>query len=332
MERRVRRCAIIQRRHMLQRASVTVALVLALAACLPAAAQQARMKVVLDTDIGTDIDDAWALGYALKSLSFELLGVSVTDGDTPQRATLACKLLHRLARTDVPVAVGRRTTAVPRGRIDYQFTWAEDFQAYTPIGTPAVEFLANTIRRNPREVTLIAVGPLQNLGDLVRLHPDVVRLVKRVVLMSGSIGRNAWSSAAEPEWNVELAIPEAQAVYAAAWPVTIVPLDSTTYVRLEDAERETLRKAGTPLAIALEALLRLWTEGPSRRMTLHDQLAIAEAQHPGRFFGRCAPMPLRVDDEGYTRVDATNGRSVTVCFEPKRDEFMAHYLTQLASK
>jgi len=298
----------------------------------PVPAQQARMKVVLDTDIGTDIDDAWALGYALKSPSFELLGVTVADADTPQRAKLACKLLDRLGRTNVPVAVGRQTPAVPPDRVDYQFTWAEDFQSYKPVATPAVDFLADIIRRNRGEITLVAVGPLQNIGDLVRRHPDVVPIVKRVVLMSGSIGPNAWSSAPMAEWNVKLAIPEAQAVYAAAWPLTIVPLDSTTYVRLEDGEREKLRNTGTPLARALEALLRLWTEGPAERMTLHDQLAIAEAQHPGRFFGRCEPMPLRVDDKGYTRVDRSSGRPVTVCLEPKRDEFMAHYLAQLAAK
>jgi inosine-uridine nucleoside N-ribohydrolase len=298
----------------------------------PAAAPQSRMKVVLDTDIGTDIDDGWALGYALKSPLFELLGVTVTDADTPQRARLAAKLLYRLGRTDVPVAVGRQTPAVPLDRIDYQFTWAEDFQAYKPIAAPAVEFLADIVRRNPGQITLIAVGPLQNIGDLVRLHPDVVPLVKRVVLMSGSIGANAWSPAPVAEWNVKLAIPEAQAVYAAAWPITIVPLDSTTYMRLEDEERETLRKAGTPLVVALEALLRLWAESPGSRMTLHDQLAVAEAQHPGRFFGRCEAMPLRVDDQGYTRVDGTGGRPVTVCLEPKRDEFMRHYLAQLAAK
>jgi inosine-uridine nucleoside N-ribohydrolase len=298
----------------------------------PAAAQQTRMKVVLDTDIGTDIDDAWALGYALKSPSFDLLGVSVSDADTPARARIACKLLHRLGRTDVPVAVGRQTPAVPPNRVDYQFTWAEDFQAYKPATTPAVEFLADLIRKNPGEVTLIAVGPLQNIGDLVRLHPDVVPLVRRVVLMSGSVGANAFSPGPVPEWNVRLAIPEAQTVYAAAWPLTIVPLDSTTYVRLEDQERETLRKAGTPLVVALEALLRLWTSGPSSRMTLHDQLAIAEAQHPGRFFGRCEPMPLRVDTEGFTRVDKTNGHPVAVCLEPKRNDFMAHYLAQLATR
>jgi inosine-uridine nucleoside N-ribohydrolase len=316
---------------MVNRTRIAAALLLTLAACLPSNAQETRSKVLLDTDIGTDIDDGWALGYALKSPTFELLGVTVSDADTPQRARLACKLLHRLGRADVPVAIGRQTPAVPVDRIDYQFSWAEDFQAYKPVSTPAVEFLADTIKRHPGEVTLIAVGPLQNIGDLVRLHPEVVPLVKRVVLMSGSVGANAGSATPVAEWNVKLAIPEAQAVYAAPWPLTIVPLDSTTYVRLEDHERETLRKAGTPLVIALEALLRLWADRPSSRMTLHDQLALAEAQHPGRFFGRCQPMPLRVDAAGYTRVD-TAGRAVTVCLEPKRDEFMKHYLAQLAAK
>jgi len=301
-------------------------------ACAMPLAQSTRMKVVLDTDIGTDIDDAWALGYALKSPSFQLLGVTVSDADTAQRAKLACKLLHRLGRTDVPVAVGRPTAAVPPDRIDYQFAWAEDFQTYKPVATPAVDFLAETIRKNPGEVTLIAVGPLQNIGDLVRRYPDVVPLVKRVVLMSGSIGPNAWSSTAVAEWNVKLAIPEAQAVYAAPWPLTIVPLDSTTYMRLEDGEREKLRAARTPLVVALEALLRLWSDEPTSRMTLHDQMAVAEAQHPGRFFGRCETMPIRVDAEGYTRVDRTRGRPVAVCLEPKRNEFMTHYLGQLASR
>lgn len=317
---------------MVHRLRIALALACTLTVFASTAFAQARLKVVLDTDIGTDIDDGWALGYALKSPLFQLMGVTVTDADTAQRARLVCKLLYRMGRTDVPVAVGRSTPAVPPDRIDYQFTWAEDFQGYRPVAASAVEFLADTIRRNPGEITLIAVGPLQNIGDLVRLHPDVVPMVKRVVLMSGSVGRNAWSAAPVAEWNVKLAIPEAQAVYGARWPLTIVPLDSTTYVTLEDREREQLRDAGTPLVVALEALLRLWTESPESRMTLHDQLAIAEAQHPGRFFGRCDPMPLRVDDEGYTRVDPTRGRQIAVCLEPKRDEFMSHYLAQLAAK
>jgi inosine-uridine nucleoside N-ribohydrolase len=307
-------------------------LILTVTMAVPAAGQPSRTKIVLDTDIGTDIDDAWALGYVLKSPSLELLGVTISDGDTLARSRLASKLLFRLGRADVPVAIGRPTPAVPADRIDYQFAWAEDFLDYSPIAQPAVEFLADVIRRNPNQITLVAVGPLHNIGDLVRLHPDLVPLVKRVVLMSGSIGPNAFSAVAVPEWNVKLAIPEAQAVYAADWPITMVPLDSTSFVRLEDSEREALRAARTPLTTALETLLRLWTDRPSSRMTLHDQLALAEAQEPGRFFNRCEAMPIKVDAAGYTRVDAAAGRRMTVCLEPKRDAFMQHFIAQVSAK
>jgi inosine-uridine nucleoside N-ribohydrolase len=317
---------------MAQSTRATLAVIFVIVGCISASAQPPRSKVVLDTDIGTDIDDAWALGYLLNSPALDLLGVTVGDGDTAARARLACKLLYRAGRTNVPVAVGRRTAAVPPDRIDYQFAWSEDFQDYSPVSIPAVDFLADVIRRNPHEVTLIAVGPLHNIGDLIRAHPDVVSLVKRVVLMSGSIGASTFSPTPVPEWNVKLAIPEAQAVYAANWPLTIVPLDSTTYVRLEDNERDALRRANTPLTVALETLLRLWTDRPSSRMTLHDQLALAETQAPGRFFGRCDPLPLRVDAEGYTRVDRAAGHPVTVCLEPKRNDFMQHFIAQLSAK
>lgn len=314
----------------MRRRRVLVVLVLAWIGLMPAVsgAQNARMKVLLDTDIGTDIDDAWALAYAINSPVFELLGVTVSDADTAQRARLACKLLHRAGRTDVPVAAGRKTAAVPPDRYDFQFTWSEDFDAYQPVSTPAADFLAEKIRQHPGEVTLIAVGPLQNVGDLVRKHPDVIRLLKRVVLMSGSIANNAWSPGPVAEWNVKLAIPEAQTVYSAGLPLTIVPLDSTSYVRLEDDERRRLLARGTPLVRAVEALYRLWIDRPSARMTLHDQLAVAEAQHPGRFFGRCETMSIRVDDQGYTRVDP-KGQPTAVCLEPKRDEFMTHFLEQV---
>ena len=178
-------------------------------------------------------------------------------------------------------------------------------------------------------MTLVAVGPLQNIGDLLRVHPDVKRLVKRVVLMSGSIGNNRWGPGPVAEWNVKLAIADAQVVYDAGLPLTIVPLDATSYVQLTDAERAALVARKTPMARAVEALYRLWIDEPSSRMTLHDQLALADAQEPGRFFGRCETMPLRVDDQGFTRVDRAAGKPVSVCLEPKRDLFMQHFLAQV---
>jgi len=287
------------------------------------------MKVVLDTDIGTDIDDAWALGFALAHPGFDLLGVTITDGDTAARAKVACKLLHVTGRRDVPVAVGR-ATKVPPERVDQQFSWAEDFKAKKPIGKTAARFLVDVAKKYPGQVTLIAVGPLQNVADALRREPGLGRYLKRVVLMSGCIrGTADKPGQIIPEWNVVSATADAQLVYAAGLPLTIVPLDSTTHVRLADRERERLKGHRSPLTVSLEALYRLWIETPQQRMTLHDQLAVAETANTGAFFGKVEELPLVVDDEGYTRIDAERGKKVAVCLEPRRDAFMEYYLAGL---
>ena len=288
------------------------------------ASAQARIPVILDTDIGGDIDDAWALAFVIQSPDLELLGVTISDGNTPARAPIACKMLHVAGRNGVPVAVGRKTTNDP----EYQFTWAEDFTTKRPISTPAAQFIVDTIRQRPGQVTLLAVGPLQNVADALRIEPKLPSLVKRVVLMSGSIGASAWSSGPIPEWNVVRSTPDAQLVYSAGLPMTIVPLDSTTYVQLKDDERERVRKHTSPLSGAIEALYRLWIETPSSRMTLHDQMAVAETVRPGTFFGTCETLSLIVDDQGYTRVKE-GGKPTAVCREPKRDAFMKFYLDGL---
>ena len=300
----------------------------ALAAVAPLRAAD-RMKVVLDTDIGTDIDDAWALGFALNHPGFDLLGVTVTDGDTQARAKVACKLLQVAGRGDVPVAVGR-ATKVPPERLDLQFSWAEDYTAKRPLSKPAAQFLVDTAKKHGGEVTLIAVGPLQNVADALRREPSLGRYLKRVVLMSGCIRGTADQPAKiVPEWNVVSATADAQLVYSAGLPLTIVPLDSTTHVRLADRERERLKAHRSPLTTSLESLYRLWIETPQQRMTLHDQLAVAETANTGALFGKVEEIPLVVDDEGYTRVDAEKGKKVAVCFEPRRDAFMEYYLAGL---
>jgi inosine-uridine nucleoside N-ribohydrolase len=285
------------------------------------------LKVLLDTDIGSDIDDAWALGLLLVSPQVDLVGVTISDGDTAARAKVAVKLLHVSGRGAVPVAVGRATP--PPDQVDYQFTWAEDFTALRPVATPAAEFIVETLRRQPGEITLVAVGPLQNIADALRIEPGLGRLAKRIVLMSGSIGANAWSPTPFAEWNVVRATADAQLVYGAGLPLTIVPLDSTTYVTLKTEERARLEAHPAPLTRALEALYRLWLGRPDQRMTLHDQMAIGEILRPGEFFGRCPSMPLRIDDQGYMRADGERGTPVSVCLDPKRDAFMTFYIDGL---
>jgi purine nucleosidase len=296
---------------------------------VPAARAEERAKVLLDTDIGTDIDDAWALGFVVSHPGFEPLGITVTDGDTAARARLAAKLLHVAGHGRLPVAVGR-ATRVPPGRVDRQLEWAEDFTARRPVEEPAADFIVRTVRSLPGQVTLIAVGPLQNVADALRREPRLPTLVRRLVLMSGCLEGFPGQQGPIPEWNVAQAIADAQLVYGAGFPLTIVPLDATMLVQLREDERERLRRRGSPLTDALESLYRLWLASPTSRMTLHDQLAVAEAARPGGYFEETRTLSLRVDDAGLTRVDPA-GRPVTVCLRPRRDLLLNDYLGVLES-
>jgi purine nucleosidase len=296
----------------------------ALVALVPAAHAAERAKVILDTDIGTDIDDAWALGFVVSYDGFEPLGVTITDGDTAARGRLASKLVYVSGHGNLPVAMGR-ATPVPRERIDRQFEWAEDFTSKRPIELPAADFIVETVRKYPGQVTLIAVGPLQNVADALRREPQLPKLLRRLVLMSGCIEGFPGHAGAIPEWNVVQAIADAQLVYGAGFPLTIVPLDATMLVKLREDERERLSKRRLPLTNALESLYRLWLASPTSRMTLHDQLAVAEAARPGVYFEEQRQLLIRVDDAGITRVDP-NGKPVTVCLSPKRDLLLSDYL------
>ena len=298
---------------------------LALSALSPVAGVQSeKAKVLLDTDIGDDIDDAWALAFVISYQRFTPLGVTITHGNTPARAKIACKFLHVTSRDEIPVHVGRKTN----DKVFPQYSWAEDFTAKQPAGKSAADFIVETVRRYPGEVTVAAVGPLQNIADALRKEPDLPKYVKRVVLMSGCVYGTSYSpDKAIREWNVYQSTADSQLVYAAGLPLTIVPLDSTTHVRLSDAERKRTADHVSPQAYALECLYRLWLTSPTDRMTLHDQLAVAEAARPGEFFGRRETLPLIVDEQGFTRIDREHGKPVTVCLEPKRDQFMEFFLS-----
>src|SRR5712671_4461998 len=119
---------------------------------------KATEKIIIDTDIGDDIDDAFAVGLALRSPEFQILGISSAWGDTHLRARLLSRLLKETGGTDIPVAMG--ITKHPAGKLDTlsQAAYAEGGPADQNYPN-AVDFLLDEIRRHPGEITLIAIGP-----------------------------------------------------------------------------------------------------------------------------------------------------------------------------
>jgi purine nucleosidase len=141
------------------------------------------VPVIFDTDIGTDIDDAYALVQILRSPELELLGVTTVSSDAVARARLAAKLLAVDQRSDVPVYAGISTPIQYMAQVD----WAKDFTSPALHESGGVEFMRRQIKARPGEITIVAVGEMTNLAALLQSEPGIGAKIKAIALMGGSI-------------------------------------------------------------------------------------------------------------------------------------------------
>ena len=290
-------------------------------------------KVIIDTDIGDDIDDAFAVALALRSPELQILGITTTFGDTETRAKLLDRFLAEVGRPEIPVAAGAPTA--PKGTFT-QRRYAENSRFAKPSHPDAVAFLLDQIRRNPGQITLLAIGPLMNIGAAIDKDPATFRKLKRVIMMGGSIKRGYGDFGfgppppPEPEWNILNDIPSAQKLFAAGVPLFVMPLDATQ-LKLDEVKRAFLFSQGTPLTDALTILYHQWGQ---QTPTLFDPMTIAFLVNPT--LCPVQPMHIRVDDKGLTRPDpgpsnAPAAPNAQVCLDANPDAFFHFLLPRLAT-
>jgi purine nucleosidase len=230
-------------------------------------------KVILDTDIGSDIDDAICLAYLLAQPQCDLLGVTTVSGEALERAQIA-SVLCKVAGKDIPIYPGaekplllpaqkqpkaQQAAALPNW--EYQKTFPQN---------DAVEFLRHTIRANPGEVTLLGIGPMTNIGLLFATDPEIPALLKSLVMMVG-VFTNKLAGVGPLEWNA-ICDPHALAIiYQSAVPVhRSVGLDVTCRVRMEAADVRKHFQKGL-LRPVLDFAEVWFAERPG--ITFHDPLA-----------------------------------------------------------
>jgi purine nucleosidase len=301
-------------------------LLLSVAAVLPLHARSAPppAKVIFDTDIGDDINDAYALALLLQSPEVRVLGVITAFGDTHLRARLVARMLKETGHAGIPVFAGASTA--PK-TLFTQASWAEKFpdQKFPD----AIDFMLKTIRANPGQVTLISVAPLTNVGALIARDPATFRKLKRVVIMGGSINRGYGDpdqKHPEPEWNIVCDIPSASALFASGVPLFVMPLDSTQ-IPLNLARRDAIFARGTPLTNALRDLTAQWAEGSHQDTpTMFDPMAVAYALRPE--LCPMTPMRIEVDDKGMTR-KVEGPANANVCLTSDEDSFYDFYMPRV---
>ncbi|HEY6445004.1 MAG TPA: nucleoside hydrolase [Acidobacteriaceae bacterium] len=283
----------------------------------------APVKVILDTDIGDDIDDAFSLALLLSSPKVQLLGVTTAWGDTGLRARLVQRFLTETGHPDIPVAAGPATHA---NSTFSQRRYAEGFPAKAWPSGP--QFLLDQIRRYPRQITLVGIAPFSTVAAAIDQDPETFRKLKRIVIMGGSIHRRYGDlgylpdRGPEPEYNIDQDIPASRKLFASGVPLCVMPLDSTQ-LKLDEVLRSILFSQGTRTTDALALLYQQWSASTGTPTpTLFDAMAAAYVLDPS--LCPTTPMHIRIDERGSTMPDA-GSPNANVCLQSDFDLFFHFY-------
>jgi inosine-uridine nucleoside N-ribohydrolase len=270
--------------------------------------------VIIDTDVGDDIDDAFALAVALHDPRLQVIGITTAWGDTWTRTLLVRRLLATLGRQDVVVAQGPKTlNNVPFT----QKKWAEGATDRTP-PPDAIEFIRDQVNKRPGQITLIALAPLSNIEALHRQAPDALHKLKQVALMGGSIyagynlGGDVPVARPNAEYNIASAPRGLTLLLESGVPVRIFPLDSTQ-IKFDEVRRDRLFAYGSPASDALALLYHQWrllNSWGQITPTLFDAIPVVWLLQPAAC--PLKPMRIEVDARGYTR-PVTGTPNVDVC-------------------
>ena len=261
-------------------------------------AGEKTVKILLDTDIGSDIDDAVCLAYLLANPQCELLGITTVTGEAVKRAQMAsalCKIAGKKVPiypgAENPLLIAQRQTGAPQARQLSNWRHQTDFPK-----NDAVAFMRRTIRNNPGEIILLPVGPLTNVALLFATDPEIPSLLKGLVTMCGkfTVYPSPWGST---EWNAILD-PHATAVVFRSRPPfhRTVGLDVTLQVKMTpNAVKE--RFKGIPILEPVYDFSKVWFE-QREYLHFHDPLAATTIFNDGicRFERGSVSIDLKNED------------------------------------
>jgi inosine-uridine nucleoside N-ribohydrolase len=316
-------------------------LVVAMAAPLAAVrGAPARTPVILVTDIGTDIDDSWALALALRSPELDLKLVVTDPADTQYRAIVAAKFLEESGHADVPVGIGDNSG--PMGDNTKTLTpWIAGYDIGKYPGKvyqDGIGALIGVVENSPVPVTIVAIGPVHSLALALRRAPDIAAKC-RLVGMYGSFDVGYGGGAPSAETNVRVDPAAFREVLSAPWrDILLTPLDTCGSVGLAGERYHAIWSAtGDPMLRALItsycifAPLQTWMKCDyfaTRSTTLFDCVAVYLAYSEDLV--ETETIAFQVTDDGYTRRSAAGPFKARVAIRWRnRDGFEAQLAGRL---
>ncbi|MBI1895700.1 MAG: nucleoside hydrolase [Acidobacteria bacterium] len=239
---------------------------------LAAALAPGAIPVILDTDIGDDIDDALALALALQSPELDVRAVVTVLQHGQRRADLAWRILELYGRTDIPVGTGAEQPLMDKldtRPVRQTIALASGYHMPDDRRRNGVQLTIDTILSAREKITVLAYGPATNVALALRAEPRIARNIERIVLMNGVFFR------AGLEYNT-YRDPEASAIlYSSGLPVVAIGLDVTLQTRLSLDHLKQMDSSPHENVRFLRQLIGIWQNGkPERTPVLHDPLAV----------------------------------------------------------
>lgn len=226
-----------------------------------------RIPVILQTDIGGDIDDFWALVMMLKQPWLDLKMILTDTGHTVYRAAICAKLLDLAGRTDVIVGSGIVEWPDQRHPKSH-FDWVKDYDihSYPNYTADGVNRFIEFVKASPEPLTLISIGPAPSLAAALEKAPEIAKKI-RFVGMFGSVYRGYEGKPDPcPEYNVYVDVPAAQTVFSADWlNAAITPLDTCGLIRLKGDLYQRIEQSDDKLLRAIQEVYRIWINGGTKK-------------------------------------------------------------------
>jgi purine nucleosidase len=249
-------------------------------------------KVVLDTDIGTDVDDALALTVLLGSPEVELIGITTVYGDVRLRSQIAMNLCSMVNR-EIPTYMGEEKTISGR-EVWMSGSEGKNFKSldsFTPQTISAVDFLIEAVTAKPQSIDVIAIGPLTNIARAIQSSSDFEKKVKRVWMMGGDFTQS------RVEHNFKCDIDAARIVLESNIPISILDLPNSQKTIIRMTEIEQIRNAPVFGALIYSEIMS-WIEPRNQDWTIpHDPIAALTLLAP-QFFESSPSGKVKIDSEG----------------------------------
>src|SRR5215207_3314248 len=271
-----------------------------------------RRPAILDTDIGTDVDDILALVLLARASEVQLVGVTTVYGDTLLRAKMVRHVLDRMGHSDVPIGVGASETLTgrPVWWAGHEGQGIPDLdQVHLDEENTAIDLLRQAATEHRGQLDLFAIGPLTNVAAAIVADDSFASSLHHLYIMGGAF----WME--RPEHNIKCDPEAADIVFRSGIPMTVCGLDVTKRVWLRKPDMVRVREEGGDIGAILEDQVRRWWAFiGANENNPHDPLAILPAIRPELFrFEQCdVRVEFDGDDPGRTRPDRCGAGSVRI--------------------